>query len=255
MDMKIKRGHIVIYLGVILFSWVIVGVSGSSRKNLQCVDVKAKLHNQTGNHFISQTKLNEILRDVQGKDMLDCKMGEIEVAKLENALEQNPYIKGAEVWKEFSGELMVELELRRPIARLMTITGSDFYLDEHFHKMDVSPEYTSQVMLVRGRINEPMMPRDTITSPILDSLKPLVQYAANDEFLNSQISEIVVGDDNKLTIYPEVGDILIHFGTCRNYKDKFDRLEMFYEQVLNKVGWEKYKSISLEYSGQVVARR
>lgn len=253
--MKIKRIHIVVYAGVILFSWIIVGLSGMKMRSMEVTEVRAIIANDTSNHFMDQKKLDEILRDVQGRDLTACELGELKVGEMEIALEQNPYIRSAEVWKEFTGEVVVELNLRKPIARVMTDTGSDFYLDQDFFKMEVSPDYTAHVILIRGRFSEPLAPRDSITFEGLAELKGLVNYVSEDEFLSSQISEIVVGRNGELTIFPEVGDLTIEFGKPTEFEDKFDRLELFYGQVLNKVGWEKYKSISLEYKGQVVAKK
>jgi cell division protein FtsQ len=36
---------------------------------------------------------------------------------------------------------------------------------------------------------------------------------------------------------------------------KFRNMETFYRRVLNYSGWQKYKSISLKFKNQVVARR
>lgn len=253
--MKIKRIHIVVYAGLILLSWVIVGLSGMKMRNMEVTEVKAVIANDTSNHFMDRAKLDEILRDVQGRSVEDCELGELKVGEMETALEQNPYIQSAEVWKEFTGAVVVELNLRKPIARVMTDTGSDFYLDKEFFKMEVSPDYTAHVVLIRGRFSEPVVPRDTVTFAGLAELRDLVNYVGEDEFLSSQISEIVLERNGELTIYPEVGDLTIEFGTASDYEDKFERLELFYNQVLNKVGWEKYKRISLEYKGQVVAKK
>ena len=35
-------------------------------------------------------------------------------------------------------------------------------------------------------------------------------------------------------------------------QEKFNKLEIFYKEGLNYMGWEKYETIKLDYKGQVV---
>ena len=86
-------------------------------------------------------------------------------------------------------------------------------------------------------------------------MEEFLRYVDKSSFLRSLVSEIVVDDAGELTIFPEVGDVVIEFGKPIRIKEKFDNLELFYHNVLNKVGWKKYKSISLKYREQIVAEK
>jgi hypothetical protein len=45
------------------------------------------------------------------------------------------------------------------------------------------------------------------------------------------------------------------FGTGEDIDTKFRKLYIFYDDVLNKVGWNKYSIVNLSYKDQVVATR
>src|SRR5690606_10055957 len=44
------------------------------------------------------------------------------------------------------------------------------------------------------------------------------------------------------------------FGSADDIVQKFDKLKLFYKQVIPMAGWSKYSVISLQYKGQVVAK-
>ena len=57
-------------------------------------------------------------------------------------------------------------------------------------------------------------------------------------------------------LIPKLGDQIIDFGyPDENIQDKFKRLSVFYQDGLPYEGWNKYKSISLAFDGQVVAKK
>jgi cell division protein FtsQ len=42
------------------------------------------------------------------------------------------------------------------------------------------------------------------------------------------------------------------FGEATHIEGKFKKLELFYRSGINRVGWEKYRTIDIQYKGQVI---
>ena len=62
--------------------------------------------------------------------------------------------------------------------------------------------------------------------------------------------------DGQMEVIPKIGGQTIRFGMVdENLPEKFDRLKIFYNEGLRKVGWDKYKTIDLRYKDQVVCER
>ena len=61
-----------------------------------------------------------------------------------------------------------------------------------------------------------------------------------------------MADNGQMEMFPRVGNHVISFGQPKDMKKKMERLRTFYTEVLNKVGWNKYKRIDLQYSNQIV---
>ena len=52
-----------------------------------------------------------------------------------------------------------------------------------------------------------------------------------------------------------MGEHIIFIGDATEIEKRFDRLETFYRCGLSKVGWNKYKYISVEFSNQIICKR
>lgn len=245
----------VVYGVLIIGSWVVVSVAGRQREKGKCQELVTHIRNSEANQFLDVDAVKNLVREIQGKEVKDCRLGELKVSSIEYALKGNPYVEDAEVYKDVSSRLLVEIELRRPIARVMDMSGEGFYLDANFTKVDLSTQFTSNVPIVRGEFFEPILPRDTIRSKELAGVKDFLQFVDKSEFLRNQVSEVVIDKNGEVTMYPEVGDVVVHFGTPDDLSEKFENLMAFYKEVLNKTGWDKYASISLKFKGQIVARQ
>ena len=252
--MKPGIKKIALYTGLIAMSWLIVGIGVARHNSRDVKEFRTVVSNEENNHFLGREDVIEIVEGIQGEVMEETPRGEVKVAEIEAGLRENPYVKDAEVFKQLNGNVVAELELRKPLARVLYEDGSGFYLDQDYRKLDLSSRYSANVILVRGLDFEPLMPRDTIDNPQISDLREFLEYVDGDDFLRSQISEVVMDDDGELTLYSEVGDLVIEFGTPDRIEDKFDNMKLFFDKVLNQVGWDQYEEISLKYRGQVVAR-
>jgi cell division protein FtsQ len=58
----------------------------------------------------------------------------------------------------------------------------------------------------------------------------------------------------QLGFVPRSGDFIVDLGTTEELDTKLNNLYRFYVKGLDRIGWDKYKSISLRYKGQVVCR-
>ena len=83
----------------------------------------------------------------------------------------------------------------------------------------------------------------------------MAEYIHDNDFWNKQIEQITVSSKDEVTLYPRVGNHTIVLGNTQNYKDKLDRMLLFYEKGLPKVGWNKYKTINLAFNGQIVCTK
>jgi len=80
-------------------------------------------------------------------------------------------------------------------------------------------------------------------------------FIRSDSFWTAQIAQIDITPEKTFELEPEVGDHRIAFGDATAIGAKFHRLFVFYDQVLSRVGMDKYQRIDVSYEGQVVGTR
>ena len=86
-----------------------------------------------------------------------------------------------------------------------------------------------------------------------------MKYIESSPFWRAEIVQIIASTmssgELKLELVARSGSHRILFGTADNVEQKLDRLLSFYDKGLTNIGWEEFRTISVEYEGQVVCRK
>jgi len=186
------------------------------------------------------------------KQIIGKHFDSINTAALEIEVEKHAAILKAEVFEmvasdstSYKGILTVRVKHREPLLRVITKSGS-YYLDEFGYKFPVSNSYPANVLVATGNISEKFAK---------EQLLPCVSFIENDEFWKAQIEQVYVESDDNVILTPLFGDQLLELGSLDNYQEKLRNMKAFYKKVLANNNWNKYKSISLKYKDQIVAKR
>ncbi|MBN2763484.1 MAG: hypothetical protein JXR41_10365, partial [Bacteroidales bacterium] len=119
-------------------------------------------------------------------------------------------------------------------------------------------------LIVNGHIREPFNTGRTrnIWDSEYDSLSTrqrciydvfkLARYIEQDEFWRAQIQQIYVTASGEFELIPRVGSHVIEFGRADAMEEKLYKLKLLYLQGFNKIGWNHYSRINLEYDNQIV---
>lgn len=235
-----------------LIVFFIITLSFTSRisKNVVCRNISVEFNRDES----IRLNENEIIRLVKSADgQIEGKLlDEINADLVEREVEKHQAILNADVYKviakdtiSYKGVLAVKVEHRKPVVRIMSESGS-YYLDEYGWKIPVSTNYAANVLVTTGYFNETFA---------REQLLPFILFVEEDEFWNAQIEQIHVERDGNVLLTPLVGEHIIELGSIGNYHEKLRNMKVFYEKVLAKNNWNKYKIISLKYKNQVVAKK
>ncbi len=218
-----------------------------------CKDIVVELNNTLENHFMDEA---EILRLVESSNqsIRGTRIDRINLKEIEAKLKQDRHILDAELYGDLKGNLVVNVELRRPIARIIQEDAPDAYVAEDGTIMPVSEKFTSRVVLISGPLVKKLLEAGDLNKteeglPLLEMLD-LIQAS---DFWRAQVAQLDIGDDGKITILPQVTGQRIEFGKAENIKTKFRKLMIFYKEILPQRGWTKYQRVNLEFEGQVIA--
>ena len=176
-------------------------------------------------------------------------------------------IKSAKVFTKIGSKWTVEVEIRKPIARVFNKFGESFYLDDLGFTMAPSSLYTARVVVVTGDISDRISSKSVSeiinngflkSNRKLDDLFRISHYVCNDQLLQALIGQIHRKTNGDFVLIPQVGGQKIIFGTAhtdQEVSEKFRKLKVFYKEAIPYEGWNKYDEISLKYDKQIVCKK
>lgn len=239
----------IIYVAAAVLLIVLLGAASSYHYNRPCQTLDISIA-APGGEFLNSTDIQFLAE--QEKALVGASMGKIDLALIESRLLSSPYIEDAQAHKDFSGALHLEASIREPIATLVNNDGSFVHVDKHGVKFPSSIRAAADVPLIRGNFDELATPQDSFYCETVENVIPVLQHIHEHPFWSAQVSEVEILNDGQVNIYPELGDHYIEFGYPVRISEKFDNVKLFYDQVVKKVGWRKYKAIKAQFRGQVV---
>jgi cell division protein FtsQ len=251
----------------------VVGITGSlafvsdSEKEMKVKKLNVLINNSDDYLFLSEKDVKDFLNE-RKEALLSRQYSKINIPHLEKVLNSHPVIENAEVAKDISGEIKIEITQRSPVCRIINSDGESYYIDTQNKLMPLSDNYAARVLVVNGFINEPYATRyqfsvDQIAKnpllkdlSVLDEVMQVVNYVHADSTLNLLIQQVYVNKEKELELFPSIGNHRIIFGGTELLSEKFNKLKLFYTEGLNKSdSWNKYSTINLKYKNLVVCTK
>jgi cell division protein FtsQ len=229
--------------------------------------VEKKEDDNVSNVFINIEPLNNGKTMIDSLDILTTiersfgfklesqKIGIVNIERVERIIEDEAFVKDAEVFMDTKNRIHISIKQREPILRYFDENGKSFYLDTEGQKMPTSKHYSARVLVATGDI-PPHEPTFMVSANghILKDLYYLTQYIRANDFWNSMIEQVHV-KRGEFILIPKVGKQKIQFGKFEKIENKFRRLRKFYEEGMSRVGWRKYRTIDVRFDGQVIGRK
>jgi len=218
-----------------------------------CKDIVIELNNLNENHFLDEADVMKLLEH-SGQVIKGIGIDRINLKEIETKLRFDKHILDAQLFGDLKGNLMVRVELRRPIARIVQAEAPDAYIAEDGVVMPVSEKYTSRVMLLSGAYVKRLLElEDLRKTDEGKQLLAMIEFINENKFWKAQIAQMDINQEGKISLFPQVTGQQVEFGKPENIEEKFKKLMIFYKEILPQRGWTKYERVNLEYEGQVIA--
>lgn len=212
--------------------------------NAVCKDVTLTIEDSAKAGFIHAEQIRNMLKH-GGLYPCGKYMTYVNTAQLERRLKQMALIEDVVCYKTIRGTVCIQVTQRLPVMRIMSNNGDDYYLDAKGRIMPPTKN-PADLVIATGDISREFA-RTYLTR--------IGSYLQATPFWNSQIEQINVTPERTLELVPRVGNNLIYLGEPVNTMEKLNRLNIFYEKVINVVGWDKYSKINLEYPNQIICTK
>ncbi len=228
----------------VVILYVVISLYGftEKRKNTICEQIDIVLSEQGKTGLINPESIESQLKKQQvypvGKALKD-----ISTEKIENVLQQNGLIKSSECYFTPNGTVRIHIYQCTPKFRV--IGKENYYIDTERKRINPT-DYTAYVPVVSGYVTYEMASGE---------LFDFITFLEKNSFWNAQIEQIYVRPDQKIELVPRVSDSIILLGSLDNYPAKLEKLKKLYVNGFNKIGWNRYKTIDLQYKGQIVCTK
>lgn len=240
------------WLGGIVIVITMLNFAMRKQKQVECSNLNIDINEEQS--FVLTSDVKRTI-DKSNLDYLNKRLNNIRIDTLERKLKANPFVEDAQVFIDLKGNLKVEVEQRKPVVRVITGSGQQFYIDEQGFKMPLSYQYTSRVLVATGYVNELYTRVDTLHGTRAKDLYNLAVFIADKPFWAAQIDQVYVANNGDFELIPRVGTQRIVIGDASNLEKKFNGLMIFYKKALSKLGWSMYSTINVKYEGQIICTK
>jgi len=230
----------------------LIGFSERKQQDVLIKNVVVELDNQNENHFLDEADIAKLVQPA-GQKLAGKRADDINLRGIENKLMYDKHILDAELYSDLKGNLVVNVEMRKPIARIVQSDAPDAYIAEDGVIMPVSERYTSRVVLVSGHVKDLLESQDLNKTEEGKQLLSMIEFVNDDKFWKAQVAQLDLSANGKITIYPQMTAQRVEFGKPDDIENKFRKLMIFYKRILPQRGWTKYERVNLEYAGQIIA--
>ena len=225
-----------------------------SKKNKgQCKDYSITIKGAKNNFFIDKKDVEQLLMKATHGNIKGVQVSSFNLHSLEQMLEGHTWISDAELYFDNQDVLHISITEKEPLARVFTTGSNSFYIDSAAKRMPLSDKISARVPVFTGFPDKKTW--NAKDSALLNDIRAIANYITNDPFWMSQVSQMDISQERNFEMVPLVGNHIVKFGNAANIDQKFKRLMIFYQQVLSKTGFDKYKVIDVQYKGQVVVSR
>lgn len=214
-------------------------------KNAQqaCQEFEVAFHNNQP-PFLSKVEIQQFLEKDTVR-FIGKRIKDIDLSKIEAGLNKNHYIRNADCYFKMDGKMVMEIQQKVPILRVLPDGGTSYYLDENGAPFPLSTQHTADVKVATGRI-----------TPSLNSkLYTFMLYVNQSTFWNSFIEQIFVRPNGDLVFTTQMGGHEVVVGDNDRLKQKLQKLKQFYQRASTNLGWEEYREINLKYRDQVICKK
>lgn len=227
------KGIFMLLLVVFLFAF-------SSVRNNARTPASINIHfNGENPLFIAASNVDNML--TQNQEYIQCVTKDVlDLKALESTISSHEMIETAEVFLTVDGGLKIDIEQRKPLARV--VSDSSFYIDRQGKPMPLSDAYTARVLLVHGKVTESN----------LEIIYKMIMAVENDPFLKLYTTDLMIDAQDQISIRTRDCTFEILIGDLDRLDQKITNFKAFYQKAKKDSLLKRYKRVNLKFNQQVV---
>ena len=227
-------------LGYLVFAFANLSHDEDQR---ECIGTEIILEDSIAN-FVNRQFVEQLIVQskcpIQGRNIKN-----IDIRTIEASIQNNPYIDSVVCHYTSTNLLCIRVLPRRPVLHVISDNGEKYYMDINGNDMPTDV-FLQDLCLATGNISKDYAK---------EHLVQIADYVNTHAPWNKEIQQISVRTPKHIEIILSTGSHTVVLGEPTDIQGKLNRLQNFYEEGLNKVGWNKYSIIDLNYANQIVCTK
>jgi cell division protein FtsQ len=219
-----------------------------------CKKVEVNISNDAENHFLEEKDVAQAIASERNNLISLRRSDSISLQNIERRVNSLTYVRSAQTWNDLAGTLHIDIELHKPIARLLHPSG-DMYLCPQGNILPLSSRFTARVITVSGAgVEHLLQPKEEYKEQSQKIIQLLADINAKPEW-KAMVAHVDINKNFHLQLYPVVGNEIIDFGTADNHVSKLSKLELYYNTIIPSKGWDAYSKVIVKFNGQIICEK
>jgi cell division protein FtsQ len=234
--------HLSSTAGLLALAIALVAFAATDAKEERYAGIEVEVQQVQGMYFVDVATVQASI--LQHDSITGSFQADVNLHDVASWVKRIPAVQSVEVYPSINRHLKIKVVQREPHARLHLGDGKeDVYLDRTGRLLPLSPHFTARVPIIHA-----------IDSAAAGSGYHLIRSTEHSPFWAAFIDQVICGP-GQLDVIPRIGRCHIAFGDTTRLDEKLHNLALFYREQVARGNLNQYEKISLEFKGQVVAKR
>ena len=224
---------------------VVFTAADQATQILPCRALEMEVDQIDGMYFVDAPTLHALVS--QQYPLFEKPISELPLGEIHATLMAQHGVADCQISPTLGGTLKIEVTQQRPLARVWT-PDTVLYLDDKGQSLPLSPRYTAEVPIVHAADIE-----------AAKAARPLLNLMDKSPFWNAFIDQIEVDDLGQISFRPRVADVVVELGTPDTLGHRLNlqlqQLRAFYSELIQRGDLRQYRTIRLQYDGQLIAAK
>ncbi len=241
-----RKSVLMCVLTLLTFAYMVFGITVSAKmaKSDKLTGLRVDL-SDPNSRFITAS---DIVEECAIGNITEIDRASFPLYSLDSLLSLSDKIEKVRVNVMSNGMVTVSVTPMVPVARVFdpTHNNESYYINASGKKISADLRYHLDVPVLVGSF-------DSIRPA--ERLLPLLDYISTNPEASAMVATVTQDKSGDIILIPNIVGHVINFGDTSMVADKFARLKLFYRHVFPSRGWNKYKSVSVKWRGQIVGTR
>ena len=221
----------------------------SSPVSEPCRTIRYEFRDSGERMYLTTDELNSLL---QTEDIYPVGRAQnhISLSRIESAVAHHPMVRHAECYMTPRYEVVISLEQRIPLLRVMT-PGETYFIDTDRKVMPYRSSVQDHVLVVTGTVGAQMASTQ---------LADFARWLQSNKYWRKRIHHVYVQSPHMIYLYQNKADDgseqpRIVLGDMQQYERKLNKMRIFIEKGKEAVNEQHYTEYDIRFNGQVVGRK